>query len=287
MDVRAIKQEFDHKSTGGIHIYPVPVNNIDGMLGSHWHDELEIVYTVYGSHDHYINGEHFVTQPGRMLVVNSNFVHSIVPQRFDDKTDSSLAAIVIIIDTAFLKVNFPEYREIYFTNEDRFASEEIKNIIYSLLPYDSKNEKQGRYEWLHRNALITELLYLLCQSKVVPREAMSLSRSEEAVNKIKDIVDYINANYSQPLTRQMVAEEFYLSANYFSTYFKKYVGLTFVQYLTNFRLSKAKEQLTYTGRSIGRIALESGFSDDRSFIIAFKKRYGETPLKYRKSHTDA
>jgi AraC-like DNA-binding protein len=58
--------------------------------------------------------------------------------------------------------------------------------------------------------------------------------------------------------------------------------MTFIEYLTKYRLQKARMQLMATNSGILEIALNNGFSDDRRLILAFKEEYGTTPFQYRK-----
>jgi AraC-like DNA-binding protein len=58
--------------------------------------------------------------------------------------------------------------------------------------------------------------------------------------------------------------------------------MTFTEYVTRYRIEQARKQLLFTDRSILNIALDNGFTDDRRFILAFKKYYIDTPLQYRK-----
>lgn len=79
-----------------------------------------------------------------------------------------------------------------------------------------------------------------------------------------------------------MAEKFYFSKEYFARFFKKNTGMTFVQYLTKYRIQKARFQLIHSDASMLDIALDNGFCDDRRFILAFKSQYGITPFQYRK-----
>ena len=58
--------------------------------------------------------------------------------------------------------------------------------------------------------------------------------------------------------------------------------MTFMKYVTNYRVQKAQKDLLGTGKSILEIALDNGFSDDRGLINAFKEIYHTTPFQYRK-----
>ena len=73
-----------------------------------------------------------------------------------------------------------------------------------------------------------------------------------------------------------------LSENHFMRFFKQTLGVSFVTYLRNYRLTKAEEMLYTTDASILDIAQDSGFQNVSYFIREFRNKYGETPLKYRR-----
>jgi AraC-like DNA-binding protein len=58
--------------------------------------------------------------------------------------------------------------------------------------------------------------------------------------------------------------------------------MTFKEYLSDFRVNMAREDLQNSVKSILEIALAHGFTDARGYINAFKRIYGTTPLQYRK-----
>lgn len=287
MDIWTVKEdfasEFDQTKAGGVYIITPGINTRDGLLRSHWHDELELVYTVNGHHKHYIDGKSYITNPGVLLAVNSGFIHSVVPQPVESKDNSEIAVVILILSPEFLKINFPEYEEIYFTNTQPMASSQVSTLFKDLVPY-RYDYQMNEFDRLHRNALVLEILYHLCLERSVKRSSMDSSLNSKNVDTMKEMIRYIETNYAKPLTRDSVADAFHFSPNYFSTYFKQYTGTTCKRYLMNYRLTKAKEELLHTEKPIGLIAMDNGFPDDRNLITSFRKKYGETPLQYRKNH---
>ena len=80
-----------------------------------------------------------------------------------------------------------------------------------------------------------------------------------------------------------LAEEFNMTSNYFSQFFKSNVGTTPKKYITDAKLSIAKSSLVHTNISIKEISYRLNYSDDKHFIRTFKKHVGVTPSSYRAS----
>ena len=103
------------------------------------------------------------------------------------------------------------------------------------------------------------------------------------VEKAKSlIISYIDTNQSVTLNR--IAQEVFLSPAYLSRLFKKHERITFIDYIQNCRLEKAKRLLRETNDSIESIASQCGYSECNSFRRLFKKKEGISSGDYRKMH---
>ncbi len=98
---------------------------------------------------------------------------------------------------------------------------------------------------------------------------------------IRDLLRYIDANLSEPITLKTLEQEFYLNGTYISRQFKKHTGLTLRNYLLERRISYACTLLG-TDLSITEVCQKSGFSDYANFIRSFTKTVGVSPGKYAK-----
>lgn len=98
---------------------------------------------------------------------------------------------------------------------------------------------------------------------------------------VRRALQYMAANYAQPLSLAAVAESLGLSPNYFSSLFRKTVGLSFREQLNRIRIEESKQLLLSTGAPLTEIALAVGFPDQSCFCKAFKRIVGVTPGKFR------
>lgn len=111
------------------------------------------------------------------------------------------------------------------------------------------------------------------------RDQNAQSRPSSAV---AEALNYIRRNYSDPeISLNAVASAAGLSPNHFSTVFRQETGKTFVEYLTELRMEKARELLRSSNEGIGDIAFEVGYRDPHYFSSQFRKMQGVTPREYR------
>ena len=105
---------------------------------------------------------------------------------------------------------------------------------------------------------------------------------------LKLAVDFIDHNYmDEEISLNKAAHVANVSANHFSALFSQNMGQTFTEYLTDLRMSKAKELLRCTAMRSSEIAGEVGYKDAHYFSYLFKKTQGMTPSEYRKMRGEA
>ena len=97
----------------------------------------------------------------------------------------------------------------------------------------------------------------------------------------KEMVSYIQQNFTGKILLKEFGEQFHLSEKYISRYFKEHFHITISQYVTYLRLEHAKHLLQDTDIPVTEVAMQSGYQNVSYFIRSFKKTYGMSPLKYR------
>lgn len=106
---------------------------------------------------------------------------------------------------------------------------------------------------------------------------------ERDIRRIQQVVTYVMAHYPHVIKLDEIAEHIGMNRSAFCTFFKRNKGMTFSQFLVKYRLETAKELLITTQKQISEICYSVGFSDLPHFTRIFKKTYGMSPSKYRKT----
>lgn len=95
----------------------------------------------------------------------------------------------------------------------------------------------------------------------------------------------IEHNYKEPLTLNSVSDQLNITPQYLSRLFMKELSHSFIDYLTSYRMERAKSLLQNTNLKINTICTQVGYPDPKYFCTLFKKLTGVTPNQYRSSRT--
>ncbi len=102
-------------------------------------------------------------------------------------------------------------------------------------------------------------------------------------SRIQRALDFIQAHYADDISLAQISHSACLSACHFCRLFRQEMGIPCRQYLSRFRISKAKQLLSETDLSISQICFDVGFNSLTHFGRVFKQSEGGTPSKYRKA----
>ena len=104
---------------------------------------------------------------------------------------------------------------------------------------------------------------------------------ENGYNRVvRKALNYIDDHYHEDISLESMSEVVFLNKNYFSELFKRETGKSFVQYLTEYLLEKAKLLLSIYWLNGNEVADMTGFQNNSYFISVFKKYEGCTPKEY-------
>jgi two-component system response regulator YesN len=136
------------------------------------------------------------------------------------------------------------------------------------------------YQFRTLDSIKSYLIDLL--EKSIEMRNLRTDTSKSAINRAKS---YIAEHFHEPdISLGSVAASVNICAPYFCILFKRELGETFVGYLTNVRMKKAKELLCCSSKRIAQIAEEVGYNDYHYFAGLFKKLNGITPCEFRKTN---
>ena len=93
------------------------------------------------------------------------------------------------------------------------------------------------------------------------------------------------AHYVHTITLDEIAAEIGMNRSAFCSYFKRCKGMTFSQFVTQYRLNTACELLKHSQKQVSEICFAVGFNDVPHFNRVFKESQGITPKEYRKRNT--
>ncbi len=127
-------------------------------------------------------------------------------------------------------------------------------------------------------------LYLLFHHLHAQCSVSEQKTPRKQLEKLKTILSYVEKHYAEPITIEEIAGICFYSKSYFMKFFKESMGMGFIAYLNDFRLEIAARMLLAADTNILDIASACGFENLSYFNRSFKKKYGLTPGRFRKSH---
>lgn len=252
----------------------------------------------------------FVQEPNQIISVEQlNY------EQLDNEFDANIFGEINQFDqiiTRFLSSGSLEEVESFvgalFTeiSEDHFRSLMIRqyiimNIYATVLTFCKKlrkdagvdGEAAGQMESLRENEEILKRAVSTAESvddikayigtlldhAIELRNTVSGRRYSDIIQTAKKRIeqDYM----SEDISLNSVAAEVCMSPSYFSSVFSKEMGKTFIEYLTEVRMEKAKQYLACSSMKTSEISYEVGYKDPHYFSYIFKKTQGCTPKEYR------
>lgn len=129
------------------------------------------------------------------------------------------------------------------------------------------------------NEILTRLLTLLMEESWHPDNRVRISAKRQNLQQIKA---YLEDHYQEKITLEHLSEQFFINKFYLTRIFKEEFGISINNYLTQIRITHAKQELRFTDKTIEQIGFSCGIEDANYFSRIFKKVEGTTPGEYRK-----
>ena len=234
-------------------------------VSTHYHQNPEVFYVLTG-----------VMKQGDILLINANKRHTM-------NGNEELLGARFDLDFHLLAEYMESMQLLFWCNsvaDKNAAYADLREVFDQILSrYFEKDEKSA----LDLQALYFQAAHILTSNFLVKADDTRLNMDDsQDRQRVRQIQNYIQANYQSQISLNNLADQLYLSNAYLSKYVKKHLGLTFMEYLNNVRLFHAVDELLYTKKNMTHIALDNGFPTSATFTKAFRDIYGEAPSEYRR-----
>ncbi len=267
----------------------LPINVITANIEDypiHFHDDMEVVYVLEGSvklRNGYYN---YVLRQGDIYILNDREMHSF------ESTGEDNMVMMLQMDLTYFSRYYDNLKNNFFVTDMEDDSDESLEVLKSILAKIMMEVLQKGYGYEHKviesthnliACLMSDFQYFVMEDGKFKNEARNKGNKVLA-GRLNRITDHMYDNYNRKLTLGEIAEREYLSIYYLSHIIKEATGLSFQDLLSYIRVEESEKLLLGTGKKIGAIAEEVGFSAVRYYIKHFENWFGMHPLEYRKQY---
>lgn len=256
----------------------------------HLHDQYEILLCLSDDMFCKVNDtQHNVDRNTLMLFNNMDLHHFGTVQykadnhryvvNFKPEYLDNLITCQTDLYSCFLFRPFDSGHILSLTNQQ---SLELQRQFEKILDLQRTDSGECYDKELYIHLLLAEILLNI---NGIYRKRYHISGSDRTAKqrRIYEIIDYIHNNYSSEISLDFLAKEFFVNKYNLCKTFREVTGVTFNQYLINWRITKAK-QFLLSGESVDWVCAESGFNDLSHFSRTFKNKVGVSPKQFQQLH---
>lgn len=249
----------------------------------HWHSEVEFVFIEKGTAEFLVgSGRHVLTE-GTGIFINSQVIHRfeasesvIIPNIVF--SPSLLSAEDSLIYRKYIQPLLDSSVErLIFSPEVPWQKEVLDSLLSVFEVQDT--ESIGEIKTVELLLKIWEAIY---ENVNISESIPAAKATAHTQAQLQIMMQYIHKNYSEHITLADIAQTVSVSKSSALNIFNKYLHISPVSYLINYRLKRAAKLLASTDSSIYSIASNTGFENVGYFCRSFKELFGVTPSEYRK-----
>lgn len=258
----------------------------------HMHDYVQIAYVRRGMCNHQMLGKSLTVSQGDLFIIAPGTGHSISAIE-----DQPFELILTDFSPELLEGQLGPMEDAlrrYLTPGPASAphawlhvGKHRQPLVVQLLQdlQDEYEHKEVGYEYAIRLTLLKLLMVADREYRAVQRKPSRRSESEGR-EPIEQARRYVHDNYSQDIPLEHGAYIANMAPAYFSHMFKQVTGQSFIDYVNEIRIERAKELIRRQSLTITQIGFQVGYRHLSHFIRTFKKRTGITPTDYKKAFGD-
>lgn len=255
----------------------VLANLLDDQPYLLWSEGINIIFVLNGTVHVLFNGQQETLEKAGLLLINPLELCQVTCS-----TDSRAIALQIpkeclkIAGVAQGKEKFRCCAKDQQSHPQTIFDELRRELAKVVSLYFNQGTKQELYP------SFLKILQFIQYNFQAPSDAAQNHVSQTSIVRLNDVLQYLHQHWQENLSVAQLAAQVYVSPNYLSRFFNKYLGTTITEYLLNLRMQAAVELLENDPGSITEIAMKTGFPSATTFIRTFKQRYGMTPKRYQK-----
>ena len=249
----------------------------------HWHTEFEFVYVETGTVYFGISDKQFALSEGQGVFINSKILHryfsqgkAIVPNfvlmpYFIAAQDSLIYQKYVLpimaspMDYQIFSSDIPWQAQALSLMREMMAAQEKASDVELVSSY-----------------LIQKIWHILYQNTDVEHMGKKENYSASSQARLQLMMQYIHQKFAYNISLSDIADQAKVSKSTSLNLFQRYLGISPVTYLINYRLQEAAKLLASTEKKVTVISKDTGFDNVDYFCKAFKKYYKLTPTEYRK-----
>lgn len=258
------------------------MNDGDILTTPHWHREVELIYVTKGTIALGIDDVPYKLSEGEIAFISGGLIHYVLASPGSERLvyQFDLPYFLAGNQQADLQKVLSELQPV----SPQWESETEASVRNLLEGMNQEIEQQSLGYNVALKAQLFQLLTLLIRD--IPKrtrssEKMNKLATKDVLEKLDDIFSYVEANYQEVLTLQDIAAVSGYSSFYFTKFFKKNTGKTFLSFLNDYRIDKAKWLLINSDLPVSEIITQTGFESDKTFYRLFKRSMEMAPLEYR------
>lgn len=254
------------------------------VVPAHWHHDMEIIYIKKGTGTIMVDLNSFQVSKGDIIVVPPGQLHSI-----EQLSNYSMEYENIIFQLSMLMV----------PQGDICTEEFFQPMIHGkFLPDTLYTSSSPLYSALSG---CLDAMDLICQN-FLPGYQLAVKgqlfsffyelaksfhhtlphKNNKSLDRLKGLLKYVETNYHEKISIADAARICGFSQSHFMKFFKTSMGISFIDYMNDYRITMAARLLTSSSDTIVTIASETGFENLSYFNRIFKRKYQCTPTAFRK-----
>ncbi|AFH65744.1 helix-turn-helix domain-containing protein [Paenibacillus caseinilyticus] len=263
--------------------WDVPTYGIPERWRWHYHKEVEFLVVLEGQLGVQTKDDSCILGPGDVMLLGAS-----QPHRTYKSEPTAIRQVVFQVDLAqhfdqstmpylstFSELTRPLGELNYIFRENAEARQEAFRLVMDI--YEESQQKQRGYE-MSISSSIKRLLLLLLRSDY--RGVLGRTDDTELL-RLRPALDYVDRHLGEKIAVEDVCGLLNLSYHYFIKYFKKAMGLSFVDYVNYKRVKTAERLLLTRDLSIMEVGFEVGIPNMAQFYKLFKRHNQCSPKEFR------